>query len=346
MKDSLIKIDSLYKVLDIEPFILLIALLAVSWVFYKFFLTDVSLERHKNIQKHFKNLLRHFFVFLTLYSTFFILKQTDNHPEYSISRAVPYVAVVTYFWGLIVFVKCCRIIVLQYLFLGSMKHGVPMLLVNIFSLLLSIVLFFWTAANIFGLQVTPVLATSAAFSIILGLALQDTLGNLFAGISLQIDKTFEIGDWLEIATNSHKIVGQVKEITWRATILTGWTEELITVPNRMMANAQIANFTSSESPIFRSQVFKIHSESPISTAKQCCVDALRDISLVRKWPEPACIITESNENWTALKLIYSIDNYGSQFSVGDQVVESVLNNLSKQNIKIAAPRVELIEKSK
>src|SRR5690606_32742898 len=142
-------------------------------------------------------------------------------------------------------------------FMGSVKAGVPILVVNIFSLMLSVLLTFWVVSRLFGVQLGPLLATSAAFSIILGLALQDTSGNLFAGISLQLDKNYEIGDWIEITTGLLKVVGQVKEITWRSTLLTGLSDELITLPNRLMSGASISNYSPADSPIVRSQVFRV-----------------------------------------------------------------------------------------
>ena len=92
-----------------------------------------------------------------------------------------------------------------------MRAGVPVLLVNLFSLLLSAVIGFWMMTGIFEFNLAPLLATSAVFSIVLGLALQDTLGNLFAGVALQLDKPYEMGAAIEVTTSSQKWVGQVRK---------------------------------------------------------------------------------------------------------------------------------------
>ena len=115
----------------------------------------------------------------------------------------------------------------------------------------------WIGAEIFNIRLTPILATSAIFSLVLGLALQDTLGNLFAGVALQFDKPYEIGDWIEIQSSGQKWIGQVYEISWRATVLIASTEESITVPNRIVAQAQIANYSTKYRPITRSQLFRL-----------------------------------------------------------------------------------------
>lgn len=344
MNTKFIKTNSLYALLDFEPFIILTALFLLAWVFYKLFLREASDERHRNIKNHFQNLVRHYLVLCLFFVIFGALGQLTQG-EGALGRSLPYLGLLTFLWGGIVFVKTCRLIILQYLFLGSMKAGVPVLLVNIFSLALSVVLFLWAGTQIFGLDLAPLLATSAAFSIILGLALQDTLGNLFAGISLQIDKSFEIGDWLEVTQGVQKTVGQVKEITWRATTLIGWTDEVIVIPNRTMANSHIANFQSGDVPIVRSQLFRLPYGTDLELAKKILLESVRNVPDVRTFPEPICLISENNESWLGIKLSYYIDNYGSQYTAGHKVLTQGLDALRSHGIQTTHTTVKLIQSS-
>ncbi|MBL7557980.1 MAG: mechanosensitive ion channel family protein [Bdellovibrionaceae bacterium] len=337
--NKLIQTQALAQLLEIEPYTLLGLLLFVTYLFYRFFLRDASEERHKNIQNHFANITRHFLVLSLLFFTFLILNEVDTEWTH-FRRIAPYVGLVTLLWGMIVFVKTCRLIVLQYLFMSSMQTGVPLLLVNIFSLLLSIVLVFWTASHVFGVQLAPLLATSAAFSIILGLALQDTLGNLFAGIAMQVDKTFEIGDWVEVVQGSQKTVGKVKELTWRSTIMDGFFDEVITIPNRVMAQAQVYNFSPKETPIVRSVIFRMaHGVNP-DKVKEVLEGSIAGLSDIRGIPSPLCFISESNENHIAFKLVYNIDNYGSQYILADKVYRRGFEALEAQGLRMARPYIE------
>ncbi|MFV3409492.1 mechanosensitive ion channel family protein [Bdellovibrio bacteriovorus] len=340
MAEKFIKIQALYGLLELEPFILLGALIAITWVFYKFFLKEASDERHRSIRNHFRTLLRHYVILAFLF-LLFIFMQTSEPQIGRFAKFIPYVAFLTFVWGNVVFVKTSRLIVLQYLFLGSMKHGVPLLLVNIFSLILSIVLMFWGITHVFGLEVGPLLATSAAASVILGLALQDTLGNLFAGISLQLDRNFEIGDWLEITSGIQKATGQVREITWRSTTLVGFSDELITFPNRFMANAQISNFSPPDNPIVRRQIFRLAFGQNIELAKQILERTVAGVGEIRGIPAPWAYVSDTNEHWVELKIIYFIDNYGSQFNIGDKVYVRGIEALKAQGIKLARQVVEL-----
>jgi small-conductance mechanosensitive channel len=332
MNEKLIKLQALYSLIDYEPYVILIALVIFSWIFYKLFLKEVSAERHKGLRSQFKNLYHHTLWFSVSFVIFKFIYQAE-HLDLTFTRVLPYLALFSLSWGIFVFVKACRLIILQYLFLGSMKAGVPILLVNIFSLMLTMTLILWGMSSIFGIQLAPLLATSAAFSIILGLALQDTLGNLFAGISLQLDRAFEIGDWLEITSGAQKIVGQVKEITWRATILAGWSDEVITIPNRTMANSQLSNFQAGDQPIARSQVFRLSLNTDVELAKECLGQTVREISAIRQDLLLKPYISETTDSWILIKIAYYIDSYGSQFTIGDQVLTLGLKRLKEKGIE-------------
>ena len=79
------------------------------------------------------------------------------------------------------------------------------------------------------------LATTAVGAVVIGLALQDTLGNLFAGLAIQIEKPFRVGDWVTIGGQD----GMVSEITWRATKMRTKAGNFVVVPNSMLAKDTI-----------------------------------------------------------------------------------------------------------
>ncbi len=342
MTDNLL-IRNLYPILSPEVFFLVEAFAGLAWIFYRFFLKDVSEQRHKSLQKSYRRLLRIAVFFSLFFGIFFVLSVLHAEGFAFADRLRPYFSLLAYFLGMVLVVRTARLVLLQYLFLGSIKHGVPILLVNISSLALILALVVWTASHVFGIQLGPLLATSAVFSIILGLALQDTLGNIFSGISLQIDETFEIGDWLEIYNGSQKIVGQVKEITWRSTIMVGWSDEIITLPNRTVANSQISNFADGLFPIYRSQSFRVPYKQDFEIVRRLLLESLNQVSAVRSYPRPLCFISETTDSWVNFKLVYAIDSYGKQYSIGDQVVEAATKHLTAHGVQLTPQRVLLVD---
>ncbi len=331
--ENWINAEVLYRWIDFEGLILLSLLAACTWLFYRVFLRDVSDERHRNIKFHLRGIARNY-LFLLAFFCLFLLLSKDSWLSPTLFKLKPYFALLAYSFGLVVFIKLARLFSLMYLFMGSMQAGVPLLIVNIFTLLLSVTVLFWSLSHIFGIQLGPLLATSAAFSIVLGLALQDTLGNLVAGVALQLDNNFQIGNWLEVVNGVNKSVGQVKEISWRSTTLLGLSDEIITIPNRVMAGAQIHNF-SPDQPTIKSLIFRVDHDA--DTEKICALleRAAQSIPDVRGLPTPLSYIQEITPSWTQLKLLFWIDSYGSQFSIGDKVYRKSLEMLAQEGIRLS-----------
>ncbi|WP_167858605.1 mechanosensitive ion channel family protein [Methylobacterium nonmethylotrophicum] len=82
-------------------------------------------------------------------------------------------------------------------------------------------------AYAFGVPVGALIATSGVFAIILGLALQSTLNDLFSGIALNLGRPYAIGDWIVLKDGTE---GRVIETNWRATHLIGGSNDLIILP--------------------------------------------------------------------------------------------------------------------
>lgn len=337
---KLINAQSLANFLDWEPPLILGLFLLFTWTFYFIFLKKVSQERHKNIKQTILSIFKNYVSFIALFLTYKVLSSL-NDMSTIFSQALIYLAIICFIYGSSLFIKTFRLFALQYLFLGSIRHGVPLLIVNIISLILTILIFLFALSRFFDVQLAPLLATSAAFSVILGLALQDTLGNLFAGIALQVDKSFEIGDWLEVALSDKKTVGQVKEISWRSTTLTGFADEIIILPNRVLAQSQISNFSPPDNPILRSQVFRINFCTDIEKALEVLERSAVEIHGVLSLPAPLAFIYETTENGIIIKLVYYIENYGSHFILGGKVQRRGLELLHQAGFKTVIPKIEI-----
>lgn len=329
----------LEELIQWEALIIVWIFVGLSWGIQKLFLKRLTEERRRLLATRFKNLNRQIISFSVLFVIFYILHTLRENEI--IYRLLPYIGFFTVVAGAITFIQICRIILLQYLFLTSDKTAVPILLVNIFTLGLTIFIVGWLTTEIFGIKVAPLLATSAVFSIILGLALQDTLGNLFAGISLQIDHSFEIGDWVEITQSSQKISGQVLEITWRSTVLVGFLDELISIPNRFVAQSQINNWSRNETPIARSQTFRIPYTANLEQVKRILGQSLIPINRVCKTPKPIVLVSEPAESWVLVKVIYYIKDYGTFATVADEVIHECIKSLAHENIKVAHQKIDL-----
>jgi small-conductance mechanosensitive channel len=94
--------------------------------------------------------------------------------------------------------------------------------------------------TVFNQPVSTFLATSGVVAVVLGLALQNTLGDVLAGLAINIERPFGAGDWI---TLSEQITGQVMQINWRATRLRTWSHDMIVIPNSVISKAMVTNHT-------------------------------------------------------------------------------------------------------
>lgn len=123
---------------------------------------------------------------------------------------------------------------------GTVRSRTPRLLVDIVRLCFVIIGMVMVYSGIWQKDVSPLLTTFGVGSLVVGLALQDTLGNLFAGLALIFERPLAVGDWVQVGDT----VGKVRQITWRSVRIV--TRELneITVPNSAIGKDRILNFSS------------------------------------------------------------------------------------------------------
>lgn len=114
----------------------------------------------------------------------------------------------------------------------------PILLREIVSLALFIMLVGWALWEILGYEVTAILAGGTVVAAVLGLAMQETLGNLFAGIALHIEEDFQVGD----VVRTGEYFGIVEAVRWRGTRLRTYNNNVVIVPNALLARERIEVF--------------------------------------------------------------------------------------------------------
>jgi|GEM_PF-264586 len=339
-----VPIEKVSALVQPEPALVIVVLAILAVIFYRLFLRSVNPERHRLLRALQKNMAVHLVAMVVLFTGYTALTVTQAEPGGTIQRFATYIGILTIVWGAMVFVKTSRILLFEYLFFGHMREGVPVLLVNLFTLMLSMVIGGWIVSEVFSIRLAPLLATSAIFSIVLGLALQDTLGNLFAGVALQFDKPYEIGDWIEVQNGPMKWVGQVSEINWRATMLIGLTDESITIPNRVISASQVSNFSTKTRPFCRAFIFRLPYGTDIDKVRQILLDACKDVDGIVPAPAPLTLVAECAESWITLRLIYFMEDYGHQFTIADRVGSQALEGLSRAGITLASPRIAISPK--
>src|SRR5262249_55575533 len=85
------------------------------------------------------------------------------------------------------------------------------------------------------LNLSGIIATSAVLTAVIGLAFQDTLGNIVGGLALELDDSVSVGDWIKVGD----VVGKVTEVRWRYTAIETRNWETVILPNSLLVKGQV-----------------------------------------------------------------------------------------------------------
>ena len=121
----------------------------------------------------------------------------------------------------------------------SWRSQVPKLFLDLSRIFLVLVGTAFVLSAIWDAPLGRLFAALGVGSVVIGLALQDTLGGLFSGIALLSSRNFRVGEWLQVGETD----GQVTEVTWRAVSVRTRDNDLLVVPNSALAKESIHNYS-------------------------------------------------------------------------------------------------------
>src|SRR5436190_15187413 len=212
-------------------------------------------------------------------------------------------------------------------------YEAPTLLRNIFTLLSFTILFALTFSKIYTeVNLGAVFTTSAIFGVIIGLALQDTLGNFFAGISLHADRPFQVGDVIVVGQH----VGVVEGITWRAVKLRTFQNHVVMVSNSSAAKESIE--VSPRDNLNARLVFfsTIYTDSPAKTI-HIVREAVRDADNVSEKITPIIRIRQLGDSSIDWEIKYWLDDYAKYNDSDALVRQRVWYALRRNGLTFAFP---------
>jgi small-conductance mechanosensitive channel len=156
-------------------------------------------------------------------------------------NSVPIKLLRTLIWLVIVIVALAAIdaVIFEEAPEDSWQAKVPSILIDLSRTILVLVGLAMILAQVWGADLGGLLTALGVGSLVIGLALQDSMGNLFSGIALLFESPFAVGDWIEIDDQ----VGRVVAITWRSIHLRTRQRQLIIVPNSVLAKGSFSNYS-------------------------------------------------------------------------------------------------------
>ncbi len=191
-----------------------------------------------------------------------------------------------------------------------------------------------------GAQLDALLTTSALLTAVIGLSLQDTLGNLFAGLSIQAQNPFEVGDWIQYDGDGNDI-GKVIEINWRATKVLTLDDVEIVIPNGPLARAPIRNFTKPTALSRRSLHVVVPFREPPHRVQDVILHGLEHTPGVVRRPAPSVVTADFEERGVRYWVRYYTDDFERREQTDSLARDRIWYALRRANIPMAVPVADL-----
>jgi small-conductance mechanosensitive channel len=193
------------------------------------------------------------------------------------------------------------------------------------------VIFVFTAWNI---NISPLLATAGIAGLAIGLAVKDSLANILGGLQLVLDKTFKVGDKVELESGE---MGVIMDIGLRSTKLKTYDNEVIYIPNGSLANAKIKNFTQPDISIRVNVNFGVEYGSDPEKVQKVVLEAIKKIDTVIEEPEP--VVQFLNMSDFSLDFVARawVEEYTQAYSTKLKMTDEIYEALNKAKIGIPFP---------
>jgi len=177
------------------------------------------------------------------------------------------------------------------------------------------------------------LTTSAVGAVVVGFALQDTLGNAFAGLAIQTEKPYRAGQWIRVGGHE----GRVDEITWRATRLRTKDGTYVIVPNNVMSKEAIVNISE---PVLATRLV-IDVGGPYSVppneVKAAILAAIRNVPQVLATPAPEALLFDFGHSAITYRARFWLEDWTKDEPTRSDVRTAIWYEFQRRNIDIPLP---------
>jgi small-conductance mechanosensitive channel/CRP-like cAMP-binding protein len=210
---------------------------------------------------------------------------------------------------------------------------VPRLLINVLNVVVLTLTGLLIASQVFDLPLSTLVVSSTVASAVLGLALQDVLRSMVAGIVLQIESPFSLGDWVELGGYE----GVIAEMNWRTVTLRTRQNHHVVLTNGGVSSGHILNYSRPSRLQGIDAFIGVAYPHPPEQVKSVLAAALVDTPGVRKTPAPRVFTTGYQDFSIQYRIRYWITEYAELREIQDAVMTRLWYALQRAGMTIPFP---------
>jgi small-conductance mechanosensitive channel/CRP-like cAMP-binding protein len=190
-----------------------------------------------------------------------------------------------------------------------------------------------------GLDLSSIVTTSAILTAVIAFAMQDTLGNVLAGVAVQLDHSVGIGDWIRVDSVS----GRVRDIRWRSTLIETRNWETVVIPNSLLMKARVEILGQREgAPLQWRRMLDFMVDPGVPPARVIAIvdDEMRELSIpnVARTPAPSCVLKRFEEGNLLYQLRYFLTDLLEDDLTDSMVRVHLFASLQRAGIRVAEPQ--------
>jgi Small-conductance mechanosensitive channel len=219
------------------------------------------------------------------------------------------------------------------------ETGLIFILLQVFIYLIGILIML----SYLGISIMPIITTLGVGGLAIGLALKDTLSNIFSGLYILLEKNIKVGDFIELE-NGKK--GYVMNINWRTTTIKTLSNDVVILPNEKLAQSIIVNFAK---PVELTRVaieIPVSYDADIEKFEKIVMEEVYNLAKEndKLLLDPAPVLRfipgfgDSSLNFT---LYFYAANYEDSFLVQSELRKRIFKRLKKEGIEIPYPQLDV-----
>lgn len=237
---------------------------------------------------------------------------------------LPFKIIKTLFWIILVdsSLKFINALVFSNAIPKAQRDKIPKLLVDFFRTFIVLLSAAFVMSEVWGANLGNLLAALGVGSVVLGLALQDVLGGLFAGLALLSSKPFQVGDWIQIGDDDD-MIGKVISVDWRAVSMINHNQDMIVIPNAVIAKQQFHNYSRPHPATMETVGFDFSFDDPPRQVKDMLVEVANQTPGILKTPAAAAAVISYDEFSIHYEMRFFINDYGDVQTITDDFVSRV-----------------------
>lgn len=271
-----------------------------------------------------------FFLFKTMIPVFNYVGLYSNAQTFNIAAVIA-------LWMAIV--RAGTYIVIDWFLRAKREMNIPTITRDFALAICYIIIAMIVLKNKTNINLGSLLTTSAILTAVIGFAMQDTLGNLFSGLALQMEHPYQIGDWIGFEGIEGRVVG----ITWKSTKILTRAEEMVFVPNNTIAKSRLTNFSRPSPRHISSIEIGASYNDPPHKVRKAVIEVIKNHPAILKSFEPAVRVIKYDSFSINYRAVFAVDDFANEGKIKCDILNDIWYKFRRHGIKIPYPMQEQMD---